>query len=409
MTTGIVLSKIEYDVVGKTPIRHDGYDKVTGKANYGADISLPGLLHGKILRSPYAHANVLSIDTSRAEAHPDVKAVVTAGDLACADGWDLGDRHLSNKILATGKVVFRGHPVAAVAATTPHGAEEALSLIDVEYEVLPALTDAEEAMKPGAPQVHPEYEGNVTSFDQSKLGDIDKGFAEADVVVEREFRTKTVHQGYIEPHSATAWWAAEENKITLWCSSQGHFQIGESTAQVLGLASSQVKVVPMEIGGGFGGKTTIYLEPVAALLSKKSGQPVKLTMTRAEVLEASGPTSGSYMKVKMGATKDGKLTAGQASLMFEAGGYRGLSCGRRDDMHVHPLRPGQPAHRRLRRDHEQAQDDGVPGPRSAHRLFRVRDARRRDMREDRHGPAGVPGLRTPPKRGRGGSPARSTR
>ena len=327
MTTGIVLSQIEYDVVGKTPIRHDGYDKVTGKANYGADISLPGLLHGKILRSPYAHANVLSIDTSRAEAHPDVKAVVTAGDLACADGWDLGDRHLSNKILATGKVVFRGHPVAAVAATTPHGAEEALSLIDVEYEVLPALTDAEEAMKPGAPQVHPEYEGNVTSFDQSKLGDIDKGFAEADVVVEREFRTKTVHQGYIEPHSATAWWAAEENKITLWCSSQGHFQIGESTAQVLGLASSQVKVIPMEIGGGFGGKTTIYLEPVAALLSKKSGQPVKLTMTRAEVLEASGPTSGSYMKVKMGATKDGKLTAGQASLMFEAGGYAGSPVG----------------------------------------------------------------------------------
>ena len=327
MTSGIVLSQTEYDVVGKRPIRHDGYDKVTGKARYGADISLPGLLHGNILRSPYAHANVLSIDTSRAEAHPDVKAVATAADLACPDGWDLGDRHLSNKILAAGKVVFKGHPVAAVAATTPHGAEEALSLIDVEYEVLPALTDAEEAMKPGAPQVHPEYEGNVTSFDQSKLGDVDKGFAEADVVVEREFRTKTVHQGYIEPHTATAWWAAEENKITLWCSSQGHFQIGENTAMVLGLASSQVKVIPMEIGGGFGGKTTIYLEPVAALLSKKSGQPVKLTMTRAEVLEASGPTSGSYMKVKMGAAKDGKLIAGQASLMFEAGGFAGSPVG----------------------------------------------------------------------------------
>ena len=327
MTTGIVLSRTEYDVVGKRPIRHDGYDKVTGKAKYGADISLPGLLHGKILRSPHAHANVLSIDTSRAEAHPDVKAVVTAEDLACTDGWDLGDRHLSNKILATGKVVFKGHPVAAVAAATPHGAEEALSLIEVEYEVLPALNDAEEAMKPGAPQVHPEYEGNVTSFDQTKLGDVDKAFAGADVVVEREFRTKTVHQGYIEPHTATAWWAAEENKITLWCSSQGHFQIGENTAQVLGLASSQVKVIPLEIGGGFGGKTTIYLEPVAALLSKKTGLPVKLTMTRAEVLEASGPTSGSYMKVKMGATKDGKLTAGLAALMFEAGGFAGSPVG----------------------------------------------------------------------------------
>ena len=327
MTTGIVLSRTEYDVVGKRPIRHDGYDKVTGKAKYGADISLPGLLHGKILRSPHAHANVLSIDTSRAEAHPDVRAVVTAKDLACTDGWDLGDRHLSNKILASTKVVFKGHPVAAVAASTPHGAEEALSLIDVEYEVLPALNDAEEAMKPGAPQVHPEYEGNVTSFDQTKLGDVDKAFDGADVVIEREFRTKTVHQGYIEPHTATAWWAAEENKITLWCSSQGHFQIGENTAQVLGLASSQVKVIPMEIGGGFGGKTTIYLEPVAALLSKQTALPVKLTMTRAEVLEASGPTSGSYMKVKMGATKDGKLTAGEAALMFEAGGFAGSPVG----------------------------------------------------------------------------------
>ena len=327
MTSNIVLSNTEFKVVGKRPIRHDGYDKVTGKAKYGADVHLPGLLHGTILRSPHAHAKILSIDTSRAEAHPDVKAVATSKDLADTKDEAIGDRHLSNKILASDKVVYKGHAIAAVAASSPHVAEEAVSLIDVEYEMLPALTNVEDAMKPGATQLHEEYEGNVTSHDQSSLGDIEKGFEEADVIVEREFRTKTVHQGYIEPHTATAWWAAEEDKITLWCSSQGHFQIGENTAKVLGISSSQVKVIPMEIGGGFGGKTTIYVEPVAAILSRKTGQPVKITMTRADVMEASGPTAGSYMKVKMGATKDGKLTAAQADLRFEAGGYAGSPVG----------------------------------------------------------------------------------
>ena len=327
MTSNIVLSNTEFKVVGKRPIRHDGYDKVTGKAKYGADVQLPGLLHGNILRSPHAHAKILSIDTTRAEAHPEVRAVVTAKDLASVKDKPIGGRHLSNKILASDKVVYKGQAIAAVAANSPHVAEEIVSLIDVKYEVLPALTKVEDAMKPGAPQLHKEYEGNISSHQESRLGDIEKGFQEADVIVEREFRTKTVHQGYIEPHSATAWWAAEEDKITLWCSSQGHFQIGENTAQVLGISPSQIKVIPMEIGGGFGGKTTIHVEPVAALLSRKTGKPVKITMSRADVMEASGPTSGSYMKVKMGATNDGRLTAAQADLRFEAGGYAGSPVG----------------------------------------------------------------------------------
>ena len=327
MTSNIVLSNTEFKVVGKRPIRHDGYDKVTGKAKYGADVHLPGLLHGKVLRSPHAHAKILSIDTSRAEAHPEVRAVVTSKDLADSKDMPIGDRHLSNKVLASDRVVFKGHAIAAVAATSLHAAEEAASLIDVRYDVLPALTSAEDALKPGAPQLHEEYKGNIADHNMSELGDIEKGFKEADVIVEREFRTKTVHQGYIEPHSATAWWAAEEDKITLWCSSQGHFQIGENTAKVLGVSSSQVKVMPMEIGGGFGGKTTVYLEPVVALLSRKTGNPVKITMSRADVMEASGPTAGSYMKVKMGATKDGRLTAAQADLKFEAGGFAGSPVG----------------------------------------------------------------------------------
>ena len=334
MASNVVLSTKEYKAVGKRPIRHDGYDKVTGKALYGADIQLPGLLHGKVLRSPHAHARIVSIDTSRAEAHPEVRAVATCSDLPAADdtpvvlasGPQVNVNHVSSNVLARDKVLYKGHAVAAVAASNPHAAEEALALIDVKYQVLPASTNVEDAMKPDAERLHDEYKGNVASYNQLKLGDIDKGFEEADVIVEREYRTKTVHQGYIEPHSATAWWTAPD-KITVWCSSQGHFPIRDRTAAVLGVPSSRIKVVPMEIGGGFGGKTTVYLEPVAAVLSRKSGHPVKLTMTRAEVLEASGPTAGTYMKVKMGATKEGRLTAAQASLMYEAGAFPGSPVG----------------------------------------------------------------------------------
>ena len=334
MASNIVLSTKEFKVVGKSPIRHDGYDKVTGKAQYGADIALPGLLHGKMVRSPHAHARIISIDTSRAEAHPDVRAVVTAKDFpehanepeSRRGGLPINFRLLSNNVLAADKVVYKGHAIAAVAAASPHAAEEALDLIDVKYEVLPAVTNVEDALKPGAPQLHDQFQGNVADHFEHRLGDIEQGFKEADLVVEREYRTKTVHQGYIEPHSATALWNSD-GKVTVWCSSQGHFQIGERTADILELPVSKVKVVPMEIGGGFGGKTTIYLEPVAALLSRKSGSPVKLTMTRAEVLEASGPTAGTYMKVKMGVTSEGRLTTAHAILKFEAGGYPGSPVG----------------------------------------------------------------------------------
>lgn len=334
MTSNIVLSTKEYKVVGTRPIRHDGYDKVTGKALYGADMILPGMLHAKVLRSPYAHARIKSIDTSKAEAHPEVMAVVTSKDFpeppteprVLTSGPAVNIKHLSNNVLASDRVLYRGHAIAAVAAKNAHAAEEALALIEIEYEVLPVVTDPESAMASGAPQLHEDYANNVASYNQIKFGDPDKGFSEADIVVEREFRTKTVHQGYIEPHTATAWWLAD-GKVNIWCSSQGHFQMRDRTAAVLGLTPFKIKVIPMEIGGGFGGKTTIYLEPVAAMLSKKSGLPVKVTMSRADVLEASGPTSGSYMKVRMGATKEGKITAAHADLRFEAGAYPGSPVG----------------------------------------------------------------------------------
>ena len=331
----------EYKVIGTRPIRHDGVDKVTGKAQYGADIELPGMLHGKVLRSPHAHARINSIDTSKAEAHPDVKAVATSKDLPPTP--PIGKQaailqDYSENILARGKVFYKGHAVAAIAATNPHVAEEALSLIDVEYQVLPAVTDVESAMEPDAPILHEHWTSddsagggsstgtNIAGAQQFKLGDVADGFEQADIVVEREFRTKSVHQGYIEPQNGTAWWTPDGH-LTVWCSSQGHFGIRDNTARILGIPVSKVKVVPMEIGGGFGGKLPAYLEPVAAVLSKKSGLPVKLTMSRTEVMDATGPTSGSYVRLKMGATNEGRITAGVGYLAFEAGAFPGSPLG----------------------------------------------------------------------------------
>jgi len=324
----------EFSAVGKRPVRHDGYDKVTGKALYGADMNLPGMIHGSILRSPHAHARVISIDTSKAEAHPDVHAVISNTDFpqhenksaSIIPGPPLNPKEQTDNILAGEKVLYKGHPIAAVAASSPHMAEEALNLITVDYEILDSVSTVEAALAEGAPLLHKKYENNIASHTQLRLGDVDKGFAGSAHIVEREFRTATVHQGYIEPHSATGWWTAN-NRVTIWGSSQGHFQIRDRTSVVLGIPYSSIKVVPMEIGGGFGGKTTIYLEPIAAMLSKKAGVPVKVTMSRTEVLEATGPTSGCYMKVKIGTDNYGKILAAYADLKFEAGAFPGSPVG----------------------------------------------------------------------------------
>ena len=337
MTTTADAAKPKYKVVGTRPIRHDGVDKVTGKAMYGADIQLPAMLHAKILRCPHPHARIKSIDTSKAEANPEIKAVITAKDLpdspSVTKEFVLGQTPSEN-VLARKKAYYKGHAVAAVAATSPHAAEEALSLIEVEYEPLPAATNVKEAMAPDAPFVHEDWKStgepgddnprgtNIAGHEQYRFGDLEKGFADADLVIEREFTTKSVHQGYIEPHNATAWWTAD-GRLTIWCSSQGQFGIRDNVARVLDVPISDVKVVPMEIGGGFGGKLSIYLEPVASLLSKKSGRPVKVTMDRTEVLLASGPTSGSHVKMKMGVTNEGRITAAQARYAFEAGAFPG--------------------------------------------------------------------------------------
>ena len=338
------MSQNGHKVIGTRPIRHDGVDKVTGRAIYGADIQLTGLLYGAVKRSPHPHARIKHIDTSRAEAHPGVRAVVTAHDLPqIADKVaDLGEaivnlRDASNNVLAYGKVLYKGHAVAGVAAVNLHVAQEAVELIDVEYEPLPHVTGVLEAMEDGAPVLHEDMKttsmgeetdkvSNVANHFQHKMGEPDDGFAEADVVVEREFTTQTVHQGYIETHNATALWN-EEGQLTIWTSTQGAFSVRDQMSEILQMPISKIKIVPLEIGGGFGGKISVYLDPVAALLSKKTGHPVKMTMTRDEVFEGTGPTPGSYLKVKMGATNDGRLTAATAYMAYEAGAYPGSPVG----------------------------------------------------------------------------------
>ena len=305
-------------VVGTRPVRHDGVEKVTGRARYAADINLPGMLYGKILRSPHAHARIVSIDTSKAEALPGVRAVLTGRGLPSrrrpAAGLLRDSRHYADRGRERNGH-RKGHvqgpfALAAVAADSPHVAEEAVSLIDVEYEVLPAALTVQDAMKEDAPlllnNLTTRYReqrmgmgedtgvrSNVADHIQFKRGDLEQGFAEADIIVEKEFTTKTVHQGYIEPQSSTGLWSSD-GRITIWTATQGSFMIRASTAAILGVPESTVRIIPTEIGGGFGGKQTPYLDPIVALLSRKTGRPVKIAMTRREVFEGTGPGSGTH-------------------------------------------------------------------------------------------------------------------
>jgi xanthine dehydrogenase molybdenum-binding subunit len=333
-----------FRVIGTNPVRPDGVDKVTGRAIYGADVRLQGMLYGRVKRSPHAHAIIKSIDVSKALVLPGVHAVITHDDFPeptepvmqtirgpQPTAWD------SERLMARRKVLLKGHPVAAVCATDHHIAEDAVELIEVEYEVLPAVVTLDDALAPGAPILHDDglsdlvdglFEqidgkpSNVARTIQMGMGDIEVGFAEADVVIERVYETAMAHQGYIETHNGTAAWTLD-GKVTIWTSTQGAFSVRQNVARVLNLPLGDIRVIPTEIGGGFGAKNVIYLEPLAVLLSKKAGRPVQMTMTRTEVLEATGPTSGTRTFIKMGTKRDGTLVAADIRLEYEAGAYPG--------------------------------------------------------------------------------------
>ena len=338
------MSKSQYKWIGTRPDRPDGADKVTGRARFAADFNLPGQLVGKVLRSPHAHARIKSIDTSKALALPGVKAVVTAKDfpeqadvIVPAGEMQVNLRDVTRNIMAREKVLYEGHAVAAVAATTDAIAKQALGLIKVEYQVLPHVIDVAEAMKPGAPLRHEKLmtEGakpaatkpsNIAKRIEFAKGDIDAGFAKAEVVIERDYSTQPVHQGYIEPHAALAS-ASEDGQVQVWSTTQGHFQVRGFCARLLNIETSQIRVTPSEIGGGFGGKTVVYLEPVAIRLSQKAGKPVKMVMSREDVFRASGPAPGADMKVKIGATRDGRIVAAECTIAMQAGAFPGSPVG----------------------------------------------------------------------------------
>lgn len=318
-----------FKFVGTRPDRPDGVDKVTGRAKFGADATAPGMLHAAIVRSPHAHAKILKIDSSRAEAMKEVKAVVTRADFA--EGLSGENWNILENVMAGEKALYDGHAVAAVAATTVLAARDAAKLIAVEYEKLPHVTDVDKAMEKGAPVIRdgaadksvPEgLHPNVVRFHESGHGDVDEGFAEADLVVEESFKTEATHQGYIEPHACLGQ-LGPDGKGELWCCTQGHFIVQKICAALLGIEASQLRVTASEIGGGFGGKTTVFIEPVALALSRKANRPVKLVMSRSEVFRATGPTSSTSMDVKIGMTKDGTITAGEGVFRLQGGAFPG--------------------------------------------------------------------------------------
>ena len=324
-------------IVGTNPIKHDGWDKVTGAAKFSSDIVLPGMLVGKVLRSPHAHAVIKSIDTSAAEKLSGVKAVVTRADFPeIKEGTPYGD--MTRMVIAREKVYHEGHPVAAVAATSESIAKRALKLIKVEYEVLPHVIDPVEAMKPDAPVLHAymrtkgakpgdarvwaDKASNVVERYELGVGDVAKGFAEAEFVVEHVYDTKPMHQGYIEPQSCVAT-ASEEGEVELWCCTQAPFVYRDRLSEILKMDSSKIKVQQSELGGGFGGKTAFYAEPIAIQLARKARRPVKITFTRSEVFRGTGPVSGTQSRIKIGCRKDGTITAAEAELVFQTGPYSG--------------------------------------------------------------------------------------
>ena len=326
--------------IGQRTLRPDGIDKVTGSAQYAADYAMPGMVYGKVLRSPHAHGVIKSIDTSKAGELKGVLAVMTGDDLPLLPldeplpNGPNDIRWISRGCMAQEKVLYTGHPVAAVAAISPSIAAAALKLIEVDYEVLPHVIDVDEAMAPDAPILHDwiETDGidgqtNISDIITVKTGDVEQGFSEADLIVERDFKSAAVHQGYIEPQACVVSYKPDTQSL-IWSSSQGQFMVRSMTAKIAGLATGDIKAIPAEIGGGFGGKTIVYLEPVAMILSKKCGRPVKMQNSREEVFQSTGPAAGMSASLKVGVTKDGKLTAVSGAYNFQAGCFPGSPVGR---------------------------------------------------------------------------------
>jgi len=330
-------------VLGKPLKRRDAEPKLRGDARYTDDLHLPGLLHARLVTSPYAHARILRIDCDAARRTPGVVAVFTGHDLL-PEGPEPAER--ARHLLARDKVIYAGQPVAIVVAESPYVAADAAALVEVEYDELPAVVDPLAAMTPEAPVIRPkELEGewaeagmhatvsggeeldvrrlpaNVTNAVRFQRGDVMQGFASADVVIERTYRTPFVHQAYLEPHASVAV-PRPDGGVTIYTTTQGQFYCRNVTATTLGLPHEMVTIVPMEVGGGFGGKT-VLLEPLVAALALRLGRPVKLVLTRTEEFLLATPAPAAIFELRAGARRDGTLTALRARVIFDSGAYPG--------------------------------------------------------------------------------------
>lgn len=328
----------EFKQIGTRPVRPDGLDKVTGRAKFGADFNLPGMLCGKVLRSPHAHARIQSIDLSKASALDGVLAVICGADFPVipkdliVEGIVLPAdlEAFSRQVIARDKVLHYGHAVAAVAAINENIAAQALQLIDVEYDVLPPVMTIDQALAADAPIIEEglitkgasEPMVNISRTDVIEQGDVAAGFAEAAAIVDRTYSVPGVHHGYIEPPSCTVS-VDEAGKVNIWCTTQGAFAVRAFTSYLVGIDLADISVTPSEIGGGFGGKLYPYIEPLAVLLSGKAGRPVKMTMTREEVFSGTSYAPAARVRIKAGAQKSGRLVAIEAHLEYESGAFSG--------------------------------------------------------------------------------------
>jgi xanthine dehydrogenase molybdenum-binding subunit len=330
------MAKAEFTVVGTSPARLGGVERVVGKGVYGIDVMLKDQLHGGILRSQYAHAKIVSIDTSEAKALPGVHAVVTAAD---APDVRFGRSYFDRYILARNKVRYMGDPVAAVAAESPAILKQALKKIKVVYEPLPVVIDPEEAMKPEAPTLHEDMPlpknlpadakvKNVCSYTAVHVGDPDKAMAEADVVVDEVYEAKMIHPQYLEPR-ITAAQVEPNGRITLWANSQAPFPTRQEVAKTLGIPLNSVRVISAELGGGFGGKGSgitsgAAIEPICALLAMKAKRPVMIVLDKAEETISTTIRAGAKLYIKTGVKKDGTILARIGKVIYDAGGYSGF-------------------------------------------------------------------------------------
>ena len=320
----------DFQTIGKSHIRVDALEKVTGKATYVGDVYLPGMLMCKLLTSTHSHARIKSIDTSAAEALPGVRCVITGKDYP--DAWFGSGAMKDRRVMARDEVFYIGEPVAAVAADDEITALEAVELIKVEYEGIKNVVDPLEAISGRSVDVHPnleDFEGfgfalggnNCTMLDADR-GDVDQGFKDSDVIVEETYHTQPISQGFLEPMACVADLQAN-GRLDIYASTQGPYQVRAQLASVLDRPISNIKVTAMEMGGGFGAKLRLALEAFPALLSIKTGRPVKLINTREEAFTLNGPRLETNIYLKTGVTKDGKILARETRSIFDVGAYLG--------------------------------------------------------------------------------------